>query len=108
MARLVAATFFGEGPMRKFLIRSAMVVALSAPVAVLSAQTASQPSDASGNGNGNAATYGSTTGRHDDAGKWGLLGLLGLAGLFGLKRADRTDRAENYRTNTAGGAVPTR
>jgi hypothetical protein len=71
--------------MRKFLIRSAMVLALSVPVAAMSAQSA-QPSGDSGNNN----TYGAATDRHDDAGKWGLLGLLGLAGLFGLKRADRT------------------
>jgi MYXO-CTERM domain-containing protein len=90
--------------MRKFLIRSAMVMALSIPVAALHAQTASQP-----NNNDTATT--TTTDRHDDAGKWGLLGLLGLAGLLGLKRADRTDRAENYRTNTGtntAGTVPTR
>jgi hypothetical protein len=79
-----------------------MVLALSVPVAAVRAQSA-QPSDTNPN-----TTYGTTTNRHDDAGKWGLLGLLGLVGLFGLKRADRTDRAETYRTNAAGGTVPTR
>jgi hypothetical protein len=89
--------------MSKFLIRSAIVLALSVPVAAVKAQTASQPAN-----DNNAVT--TTTDRHDDSGKWGLLGLLGLVGLMGLKRADRTDRAENYRTNTgtAGGTVPTR
>lgn len=88
--------------MKKFLVRSAIALALSVPVAAMSAQTAPRPADPD---NGTVST---TTERHDDAGKWGLVGLLGLVGLMGLKRADRTDRAaDNYRTNTATG-VPTR
>ena len=72
--------------MSKFLIRSAIVLALSVPVAAMNAQTASQPS------NDNNGVTTTTTDRHDDAGKWGLLGLLGLAGRARELRFLRTDR----------------